>query len=122
MAGLADFAKGLFNTDFDFSNTSAKDLGSGLRTGLGGLVDFASANKDLVGAGLSLYNSINQQDVYNKLANQQFDLQNKYYNLALDEKTTQDEQQEEAQTAFDAGFNQAQQNRQPQSLVQFDTI
>lgn len=113
---MSSYITGLANTAFN-PQTMASGGGSSwldvLGKGIGTAANTASnflgsdAGKNLTGLaglGLNYYQGQQTQDAANTAAANQYDLQNRYYNLAKAELDAQNEQQDEAQDAFAQGF------------------
>lgn len=84
----------LGNTIGSAANTASNFLGSDTGKNLTGLA----------GLGLDYYQGRQTQDAANTAAANQYDLQNRYYDMAKAELNAQNVQQDEAQDAFTQGF------------------
>ena len=89
-----------------------KNIGGGIASGakeVGGFLG-SDAGKGLTGLaslGLNWYGQNQQRDAYENVARQNFDMQNKYFNMAQQDRNFQQNQQADAQEGLSEGFSLA---------------
>lgn len=113
---MSNYLTGLANAAFNpqtlvsgGSNNWWDNLASGLGTAAKAAGSFLGSDTGknltgLAGLGLDYYQGRQTQDAANKAAANQYDLQNRYYDMAKAELNAQNVQQDEAQDAFTQGF------------------